>query len=481
MKALFMKNWTLLFIALLLLATVSAVQGAASDSVKSHKLIPTVKTSPPTISMKPSGNKLFMHIKPSPKAIEIFSGKRRLTTIKGNNRTQFDVTRYTSMTANGRMLVIVKDKTGKQHKKSLDVSRYIIKPTPAARVNREPVSPNQPARGDRIESIGGNIPMNTPRNGNSATSTGRRPSTSAGMMTQSSSSRLPTEGKARISRIHPQPAIVGKNFTLHGENFGTSKGTVSLEAVGLTLSPTVTRWTDTAVELVVPGGLAPQLGYDNISGRVWLYTAGKTSGATSQLEISPDNDTLPPLIQNAPLSVEPGDEITIKGKHFLMPAGTVSLDCPGGGISTHVSDWSNNRIQVTPASALSKPVESNDCSLVVTNRRNMTARHGIRLNVVLKQKTWRTRASHDFSRRRYSLLPADLENGWAIVDSSFKVEPHYELFERFFWLQQPPVGGRTMRGDIDGELKAGYGRPLGTREITFEFKIEGPAKLSNFE
>ncbi len=480
MRKLLIKNRMIMLFSMSLLFTLSTIQGATSDKFKSQKLIPQVKVSSPSISVKPSGKKLFIHVNPSPTFIELYSGKRRLTKIKGNNRTQFEITRYAAMAADDRLLVLVKDKAGKQHKKYMDVAPHGKKPFSVAKPKRKPASPERPARNDRIESGASKIPMNLPRQNNTATSTGHRHATAAGMMTQPDISRFTIEGKARITRIQPRPATVGKNFTLHGEHFGATKGTVSLEAAGLTLRPPVVRWSNESIEITVPEGLASLVGYDNTGGRIWIYTADRKSGATDRIEISPDHASLPPQILNSPLSVEPGDEITIEGQNFLIPAGTVSLVCPGGGISTQVSDWNDARIRVTPAANLSKPVKSNDCKLTVTNHRGISAERQIRLNVVLKRETWKTRVDHDFSRRRYRLSSADLENGWTIVDSSFEVKPKYNLVERFFWLQQPPIGGRAMRGVIDGELKTGYGRPLGTREITFKFTIEGPAKLHSY-
>jgi len=178
------------------------------------------------------------------------------------------------------------------------------------------------------------------------------------------------------------------------------------------------------------------------------------------------------------LSVEPGDEITIEGQHFLMPAGTVSLDCPGGGITTRVSGWSDTRIRATPAAALTKPVESNDCTLIIRDHRGMTAQHDMRLNVIIKRDLIKAEFQHNFSRRRFRMRPSrDLMNGWSIVSSSFKIEPYLSV-EEFFWLNQPPTGGRALRGDIEGGLRAGYGRPLGVRKVILEFTIEGPAKLN---
>jgi hypothetical protein len=287
------------------------------------------------------------------------------------------------------------------------------------------------------------------------------------------------EGMARISGTDPAPSVVGRPLTVRGQFFG-ARGTATLDLSGLRLRLRVIRWSETEVELEMSEQMAPLLGAEGSDARLWLWTQAN-GGASTAITLVPDPLTLAPEIHGAPGVVRPGEEITITGVQFLAPRqGIVFLDCPGGGISSEILSWADNRIRVIPAAAFSRRVGSSSCELVVSNHRGLEVRRPVYLEVELARETFRASGYHDFSEAHppyFEIVPKRLLNGWLVTGSSFSVNP--EGGGRYSWIERPANNQPEIAASINGEMSGLHagGPPRGRKRIILEFVIEGPRGL----
>jgi len=89
--------------------------------------------------------KLFLEIKPAPKKIIFYSGKRKLGSLMGKNRTRFDITTYAMKAKKGQLQVITYDDERKQTTRTFNVSSY-LKNTASSKTKTTSRSKQQPFR-----------------------------------------------------------------------------------------------------------------------------------------------------------------------------------------------------------------------------------------------------------------------------------------------------------------------------------------------
>ena len=135
-----------------------------------------------------------------------------------------------------------------------------------------------------------------------------------------------------ISRVSPQTARSNSVVTVSGENFGSSRGSSSVQ-IGSTELTAFTSWTNGTIRFRIPRNTPP--------GNLTVRTAEGTSNFI-RLEI-----TSPYLTNISPTSVKTGDRLTLTGGNFWSRRGTgyVVFGSIRASAADYVS-WSDRRIVV---------------------------------------------------------------------------------------------------------------------------------------
>ena len=153
----------------------------------------------------------------------------------------------------------------------------------------------------------------------------------------------------QITSVSPRQVQYNQTVTVRGSNFGSSRGSSSVRIGSIRVS-SFTAWSNTQIRFRVPTNVR--------SGNVIVRTSEGTSNAV-RLEI-----TSPYLGNVSPVSVKPGDRLTLTGANFRSTRGSgYVLFAPNvrPSSSDYVS-WSDSRIVVkVPAGA-----QSGDVKVVAT-------------------------------------------------------------------------------------------------------------------
>jgi len=64
--------------------------------------------------------------------------------------------------------------------------------------------------------------------------------------------RGPPSGFPRVTKVHPEVCAIGQPVTVHGQRFGTTRGTASLHVARRNMTCAIRSWSDTAVTVVLP-------------------------------------------------------------------------------------------------------------------------------------------------------------------------------------------------------------------------------------
>lgn len=180
------------------------------------------------------------------------------------------------------------------------------------------------------------------------------------------------DNPARITRYTPEPAIVGQEITIIGENFGTRRGDIRLDIEGLRVSITeISSWGNTAIILRIPLGLETTISETEKSGRIWIEAERNT--ATTLIRIAPDLSQLTPVITRVVSDeggriVAPGLDARIGGSHFLARSGSVNFRLVEAGITYpgEILSWSDTAITARMRSDI-EGVKVQQCELEVVN------------------------------------------------------------------------------------------------------------------
>ena len=144
---------------------------------------------------------------------------------------------------------------------------------------------------------------------------------------------LQTRRIPQIISVSPNPVRYSQLVTISGSNFGSSRGSSSVR-MGSTAISSFTTWSNTTIRFRVPTNTR--------SGNLIVRTSEGTSNAV-RLEI-----TSPYLSNVSPVSVSPGDRLTLTGGNFRSSRGSgYVLFAPNvrPAASDYVS-WSDRRIVV---------------------------------------------------------------------------------------------------------------------------------------
>ena len=137
----------------------------------------------------------------------------------------------------------------------------------------------------------------------------------------------------QITSVSPNPVRYSQLVTITGNNFGSSRGSSSVR-IGSVAFSSFTAWSNTTIRFRVPTNMR--------SGNLVVRTSEGTSNAV-RLEI-----TSPYLSSVSPVSVSPGDRLTLTGGNFRSSRGSgYVLFAPNvrPAASDYVS-WSDRRIVV---------------------------------------------------------------------------------------------------------------------------------------
>ena len=149
----------------------------------------------------------------------------------------------------------------------------------------------------------------------------------------------------QIASVSPSRVQYNQTVTITGSNFGSSRGSSSVRIGSIRIS-SFTAWSNTIIRFRVPTNVR--------SGNLTVRTAEGTSNAV-RLEI-----TSPYLGNVSPVSVRPGDRLTLIGANFRSSRGSgYVLFTPNvRPAATDYVTWSHSRIVVTvPAGAQSGDVK----------------------------------------------------------------------------------------------------------------------------
>ena len=145
---------------------------------------------------------------------------------------------------------------------------------------------------------------------------------------------LQTRRIPQIISVSPNPVRYSQLVTISGSNFGSSRGSSSVR-MGSTAISSFTTWSNTTIRFRVPTNMR--------SGNLVVRTSEGTSNPV-RLEI-----TSPYLSSVSPVSVSPGDRLTLTGGNFRSSRGSgYVLFAPNvrPAASDYVS-WSDRRVVVT--------------------------------------------------------------------------------------------------------------------------------------
>ena len=156
----------------------------------------------------------------------------------------------------------------------------------------------------------------------------------------------------RITSVSPRQVQYNQVVTVAGSNFGSSRGSSTVRIGSVVIpSSSLASWSNTRIRFRVPTNVR--------SGNVTVRTSAGTSNAI-RLEI-----TSPYLASVSPVSVKPGDRLTLTGANFGSRRGSGYVLFTPNVWPTASSDyvtWSDSRIVVrVPARA-----QSGDVKVVVT-------------------------------------------------------------------------------------------------------------------
>ena len=149
----------------------------------------------------------------------------------------------------------------------------------------------------------------------------------------------------QITSVSPRQVQYNQVVTVTGSNFGSSRGSSSVR-IGSVVIPSFSAWSSTIIRFRVPTNVR--------SGNVTVRTSAGTSNAI-RLEI-----TSPYLGSVSPVSVKPGDRLTLTGANFGSSRGSgYVLFAPNVRPSSgDYVTWSDSRIVVkVPAGAQSGDVK----------------------------------------------------------------------------------------------------------------------------
>ena len=145
---------------------------------------------------------------------------------------------------------------------------------------------------------------------------------------------LQTRRIPQIISVSPNPVRYSQLVTISGSNFGSSRGSSSVR-MGSTAISSFTTWSNTTIRFRVPTNTR--------SGNLVVRTSEGTSNAV-RLEI-----TSPYLSSVSPVSVKPGDRLTLTGGNFRSSRGNgYVLFAPNvRPAANYYVTWSDRRIVVT--------------------------------------------------------------------------------------------------------------------------------------
>ncbi len=269
------------------------------------------------------------------------------------------------------------------------------------------------------------------------------------------------ENPARITRYTPEPAIVGQEVTIIGENFGTRRGEIILEIGGLRVLITeISSWGNTAIVLRIPLGLETTIGETERSGRIWIEAERNT--ATIAIRIAPDLSRLTPVIISVVSDeggriVSPGLDARIGGRHFLARPGSVNFRLVETGLTYpgEILSWSDTAITARLRSDI-EGVRVQSCELEVVNYlgQRSTARG------ILFWPTWETinldavhctgvtwlfvgykerSTDHDFT----------LINDWFLSEAWLTWDSMGFGRGGCYYIREPVIGSRNPRSEIE--------------------------------
>lgn len=157
------------------------------------------------------------------------------------------------------------------------------------------------------------------------------------------------EDLARIREVIPQPAIVGQDLHIRGENFGR-RGSVTVTVEGVTETARVLSWHEEFILIRIPPELRGAVGETEKEARLWVDAEKNKS--TTLFRLRPNTSWFVPSIASLSSSdIRPGQILIIEGRNFLTEhTGTVEFRFAGRTFSGIIDEWNDTYIQVRLAS-----------------------------------------------------------------------------------------------------------------------------------
>lgn len=231
---------------------------------------------------------------------------------------------------------------------------------------------------------------------------------------------------AEITGISPQPAIVGANITITGENFNAR----SQQKVYLNLNDTVVEipvdsWRDTRIVARIPDSVGRHVGEGVKSGEIYV----SIQAYSHAIRVGPDPDTLSLNVSDLfPRTVSPGHNLVIEGNNLLTERrGSVTFRFNGRDISGTVQEWENTYALVTvPDDVEGLPVVTG--TVKIKNHAGSEVTRSIAFEPALATRTMReihfTQAIIFGTLRKFTDHDFHLLNGWTVKEYWLKVTEH---------------------------------------------------------
>jgi len=285
---------------------------------------------------------------------------------------------------------------------------------------------------------------------------------------------------SRIVSIHPQPAVVGQNLTINGENLGTD-GRIALRIGGLTVICGIGNWEPSRIVVNIPSGLESIVGEIEKDGRVWIYNERNVM-ATGAVRVGPDLARMHPLIRSlSSETIMPGQDLSIEGENFLTERrGTVQFEFGSLGmtIRSNILYWDNTSILVRfpeigrgLRSAIGEVLVRNHAGLETSQRIDLVGSSGVEtlteVRTVSGGVDWLMGHSGG-EALSYDFFDFDLSNGWVVVGSDLYYESTHSS-SIVYWETRPHEESTNPRSTLKGAVYSGS-------YITFAVivLIEGP-------
>jgi len=282
---------------------------------------------------------------------------------------------------------------------------------------------------------------------------------------------------SRIVSTHPQPAVVGQDLTINGENLGTG-GRIALRIDELTVICDIVNWEPSRIVVNIPSGLESIVGETEKEGRVWIYSERNVM-ATGAVRVGPDLSRMHPVIHSLSSgTIMPGQDLLIEGENFLTEnRGSVQFEFGGLGmtIRSTILYWDNASIIAKfpeigrgLRSATGEVLVRNHAGLETSQRIDLVGSSGVETLTEVRTVSDAVVSRTGGEGFRYDFFDFDLSNGWVVVGSDLYYESSHSS-DFVEWDTRPHEGSTNPRSTLFGPCHSGH-------SITFAVivLIEGP-------